>query len=219
MAYDDDSDGGGAEGAHRGWHLRGYHPHMDAAGAFQSISFRLADSVPGALVCQWRSQLELGGRLTSKSKNRQLRGLIAEHEDRGFGACHLRDPSVAELVQKALHFYDGRSYRLFEWCVMPNHVHVLIQQRGGVPLARVVGAWKSYTAKRANGLLGRRGRFWMPDYFDRYIRSQEHFDQACHYIRNNPKAAGLCERAADWRWSSAHADAWPRRRGGCGEAR
>lgn len=135
--------------------------------------------------------------------------MIAEYEDRGFGACHLRDPRVARLVEGALHFHDGRYYRLFEWCVMPNHVHVLIQQLAGAPLGQVVGSWKTYTAKRANALLDRNGRFWMADYFDRYIRSAGHFYSARHYIRHNPVAARLCDKPEDWPWSSANPHAWP----------
>jgi hypothetical protein len=34
----------------RGWHSRGYHPHLDTPGVVQSITFRLADSVPAALL-------------------------------------------------------------------------------------------------------------------------------------------------------------------------
>ena len=154
-------------------------------------------------------QKRLRGPHTSWTETARLRRLIAEYEDRGIGACHLGDPRVANLMQAALHFHDGKSYRLFEWCVMPNHVHVLIQQHAGAPLGRVVGSWKTYTAKRANALLGRQGRFWMPDYFDRYIRSPAHFEQACHYIRYNPVVAGLCEKPEDWSWSSANPDAWP----------
>ena len=193
---------------HRAWHARGYHPHLDVAGAFQTISFRLSDSVPKALLDTWRMQSALGGPHASRKGKARLRRLIAEYEDRGFGACHLRDPRVAELVQQALHFHNGKSYELLEWCVM-NHVHVLIQQRAGAPLGRVVNSWKTYTARRANAVLGRQGRFWMRDYFDRYIRSAEHFDIARYYIRHNPVKAGLCEKAEDWPWSSANPAAWP----------
>ena len=201
---------GRPEGAHRDWYSRGYQPHMDAPEVIQTISFRLADSVPRALLDAWRMEKTLGGPRASRKEKARLTRLIAEYEDRGFGACHLRDPRVAELVQRALHFHDGRTHRLFEWCVMPNHVHVLIQQHAGAPLGRLVRSWKTYTAKHANALLGRKGRFWMPDYFDRYIRSPAHFEQARHYIRQNPVVAGLCEKPEDWPWSSANPDAWPR---------
>jgi REP element-mobilizing transposase RayT len=80
---------------------------------------------------------------------------------------------------------------------MPNHVHVLIEQAGGFRLGDIIHAWKSFTAKQANKHLGRTGAFWAPDYFDRYIRDQAHFDVAVHYIHENPVKAGLVARAEE----------------------
>ena len=62
---------------------------------------------------------------------------------------------------------------------------------------------KTYTAQGANKLLQRKGRFWMPDYFDRYTRDGTHFNKVIAYIENNPVKAGLCQSPADWRFSSA----------------
>jgi putative DNA methylase len=83
---------------------------------------------------------------------------------------------------------------------MPNHVHVLIQMMDE-PLANIIHSWKSYTAHEANKLLGRKGAFWMPDYFDRYIRDKEHFIATVEYILQNPVKAGLVDTAENWSWS------------------
>jgi REP element-mobilizing transposase RayT len=72
-----------------------------------------------------------------------------------------------------------------------------------------VQSWKSFTGR---WVLARRfelkielpsRRFWMPDYWDRYIRDERHFSKVVHYIHQNPVAAGLCQKAEDWLWSSA----------------
>ena len=47
-------------------------------------------------------------------------------------------------------------------------------------------------------------RVWHREYWDRYMRDEEHFRQAVAYIHNNPVKAGLVARAEDWPWSSAH---------------
>jgi REP element-mobilizing transposase RayT len=52
-------------------------------------------------------------------------------------------------------------------------------------------------------MLGRRGRFWQKEYFDRYIRNARHFAKVAAYIENNPVKARLCEKAEDWPFSSA----------------
>ena len=54
-----------------------------------------------------------------------------------------------------------------------------------------------------NKLLGRTGRFWAREPFDRYIRNERHFLNALTYIEDNPVKAGLCEKPEIWRWSSA----------------
>jgi putative DNA methylase len=69
------------------------------------------------------------------------------------------------------------------------------------PLANIIHSWKSYTAHEANKLLGRKGAFWMPDYFDRYIRDKEHFIATVEYILQNPVKAGLVDTAENWSWS------------------
>ena len=191
---------------HRGWHSRGYHPHFDAPGLIQSITFRLHDSVPEPLLQQWRE--ELAAHLDARASgphhaDAELRDRIAKYEDAGAGACWLRDPRIAELVEQALLHFDGERYRLLEWCIMPNHVHVLIETVQGHSLSDIVRSWKTFTAREANRLLGQEGPFWMPDYFDRYVRDERHFEAVRAYIRENPVKAGLCADVGGWRWSSA----------------
>ena len=191
-----------------GWHSRGYHPHLDHPEAVQSVGFRLADSVPLALLRRWREELdERPGSEDSvgdsdKARAARLHRLVSRFEDSGYGACHLRRPEIAALVESALLHDDGDLYRLIEWCVMPNHVHVLVEPLGS-RLPDIVQCWKSVTARRANRLLGRAGPFWMRDYYDRYIRDARHLYLARRYVWLNPVTAGLCREPAEWRWSSA----------------
>ena len=184
--------------AQKGWNYRGYLPHFDAETVIQLITFRLADSLPKAIFN------ELAALATNDA---DLRQKVETMIDGGLGSCALREPVVAALARNALHHFDGGRYQLIARVIMPNHVHALVQQAGGFPLGDIVHAWKSFTAKQANKQLGRTGAFWAPDYFDRYIRDQTHFDVAVHYIHENPVKAGLVARPEEWRWSSAWEDA------------
>jgi REP element-mobilizing transposase RayT len=65
-------------------------------------------------------------------------------------------------------------------------------------------SWKSYTSKEANKISGRNGQFWMVDYFDRYMRNENHLIYTIEYIEQNPVKAGLILKASDWRFSSAY---------------
>lgn len=85
---------------------------------------------------------------------------------------------------------------------MPNHVHVLFKVHAE-PMALIVGAWKGFTAKAANKLLNRKGKFWQEEYWDTYMRDAEHEVRARRYIETNPVKASLVNAPEEWRWSSA----------------
>lgn len=182
--------------AHLGWHSRGYLPHFDGPGIVQSVTFRLADALPAHVVERITAD-------PAQARSEAWPTRLEAYLDAGHGACHLRRPRIARMVQEALFYFDGRRYRLFAWVVMPNHVHVLLEVFAGYPLGDVIHSWKSFTASEANDLLGREGRFWFPDYFDRYIRNREHFSNARTYIHYNPVKAELVTYPEEWPFSSA----------------
>lgn len=187
----------------RGWHSRGYLPHFDGGHEHpQSVTFRLADSLPAVVVERLAAELKA---LPPAKQEPERRKRIEAYLDAGPGACHLHDPRVAAVVESALLFFDAGRYRLHAWVVMPNHVHALFTPADGFSLSGIVGSWKSYTSKAANRVLGRTGQFWDEDYFDRYVRDEAHYATAVAYIENNPVKAGLCTAAGDWPFSSARA--------------
>ena len=176
-------------------------PHVEAGEVPQHVCFRLFDSLPREV----RRQLtDRAGRRSKATAQGAWRRELDAALDVGQGTCWLRRPDIAVLVRDALlHFHEER-YLLHEWVIMPNHVHVLFTPLVRTPLSSVVHSWKSYTSRRATRLLGRDGRFWATDYFDRSIRNERHFRIAADYIRANPVTAGLCKAPGDWRWSSAY---------------
>src|SRR5947209_16166745 len=60
--------------------------------------------------------------------------------DQGRGECWLRRIDIASVVQDALLHFDGHRYRLLAWCIMPNHVHVVVEALHGHSLSSVYKA-------------------------------------------------------------------------------
>jgi REP element-mobilizing transposase RayT len=87
-------------------------------------------------------------------------------------------------------------YRLFAWCVMPNHVHAIMQPHREWTLASILHSWKSFTAIKANRLLKRTGPFWQEEYYDHIVRRGEDFTRIIRYVLENPAKAGL----RNWPW-------------------
>ena len=156
--------------------------------------------MPKKVIARWKDELS---RIDDEEAHALMRKHISEYEDSGKGACWLGDPTNAEIVETALKHSDGHRYRLLEWCIMPNHVHVLIGVHKSHSTEQIVRSWKNYTARRINQHIGKQGRLWEKDYFDRLIRDEEHLVRARRYIRMNPVKARLCQAPEDWRWGSA----------------
>lgn len=192
----------------RGWYFRGYVPHFDAPGRIQHLTFHLADSLPDRALKrmqqEWNAKPEP---LRNLEKRKRIHALL----DAGHGSCMLKHPLASQCVEESLFYGDGYRYVLLAWVIMPNHVHVLIEQMGRVPLGQIVATWKRHTTKvlKQRGFVGspkgKEGRrpFWQRDYWDRYIRNEHHLHCVRTYIEANPVMAGLTRLPSEWRWSSA----------------
>jgi REP element-mobilizing transposase RayT len=167
-------------------------PHLDAPEVMQAITFRLADSLPRDVVI-----------LRKDEGNAARRRRIAMALDAGHGACLLRVPACADIVEAALFHGAGVRYALHAFVIMPNHVHALVAPAADHRLPDIIQAWKSWTAKAINRQYGRSGTVWQREYFDRFIRDDRHLAATVAYIEENPVKAGLAMRAAEWRYGSA----------------
>ena len=184
------------------WHCRGKFPHREYK-LLQFISYRLYDSVPQKVIEAWKEELKVTEMTMSNDPRVEiLRKRIDKYEDAGYGQCFLQDPRIASMIQENLFHFNGVRYNVLNWCIMPNHVHVLIEVKEGWTLSTIMHGWRSYTAHQANKILGRTGDFWMDEYFDRYIRDEKHLETVINYIDNNPVKAGLIEEGQFWPWSS-----------------
>lgn len=193
---------------------RGRLPHWEAEGGTYFVTFRLADSFPQSVLQSFeferhdilRTARQQGRDFTAMELKR-LDQLFSERIDKyldsGAGACHLARPEIADLVSEALRHFDATRYRLHAWCIMPNHVHAVFGAMPGQSLDRILHSWKSFTANRANAILGATGEFWQREYYDRLIRNAAEFARFVRYVADNPVRADL----ANWRWVWVRAEA------------
>jgi REP element-mobilizing transposase RayT len=121
---------------------------------------------------------------------------VEKYLDAGAGACWMQRDDVAEIVAGALLHFEGARYRLAAWCVMPNHVHTVVQPLPGYELSGIVHSWKSFSANEVNRLIRRAGQLWQPESYDHLIRDEDDFQRQVAYVLNNPVRAGL----KNWKW-------------------
>jgi REP element-mobilizing transposase RayT len=125
------------------------------------------------------------------------------------GSCVLRSPEIAGIVQNALVHFDQSRYILSAWCIMPNHVHVVVTPIPDHSLSSILHSWKSFTASKVNKALGLGGRFWERESFDHLIHSFDDWAKYVKYTQENPVLAGLCAKPEDWLFSSCGAGFQP----------
>jgi REP element-mobilizing transposase RayT len=187
-------------------HRSRFLPHWEREGAIYFVTFRLADSLPRKVLLAFQEEQEIllakarsSGTLTPQEQERLDRLLSARIErylDRGAGACYLAKPEVAALVAQALRHFQGERYRLFAWCIMPNHIHVVLQPLGKHTLSTILHSWKSFTAHQAQQLLGEEGVLWQREYYDHLIRNEEALWNTIAYVEQNPVKAQM----ENWPW-------------------
>lgn len=198
-----------------------YLPHYQPPGAILFVTFRLARSLPAAVIDQLRKQAEAEKEATEQIRDpEQRRERAYEIYRRQFGRWDaaldtadtgprwLEQPEVASIIADSLHYLDGEMLDLDCYCIMANHVHVVFTPLEETPnvyygLSRIMHSLKRYTASKANKQLGRRGRFWQREYYDHVIRDEAELNRIRKYVLNNPVKAGLVETAEAWQWSFA----------------
>ncbi len=185
----------------RGWHSRGYLPHFDGGGIYQFITYHLCDALPQKVINRWKFEFEQEKNLKAQI---ELYRKIEDYADQGYGECLLKNEAAAAQAQESLLRFDAVRYKLTAWVIMPNHIHFLIKPINNHSLSEIMQKYKSFTSHEINKILSRSGQFWQEDYFDRYIRDFDHYQDTVSYIENNPVKAGLCQKASDWKYSSAY---------------
>jgi REP element-mobilizing transposase RayT len=175
------------------------YPHWLQEGGTYFVTFRLADSIPQSRIKEYeelrRKWQEHHHPPYTQQERDRFNELFCERVDKwldeGAGACCLRDSAFSEIVANVLQHFDGMRYKLDEWVVMPNHVHLIVQPLGDHQLPDILHSWKSFSSNQINRALKRSGRLWQKEYYDHLIRNTEELYRIRSYIRNNPQKAGI----------------------------
>lgn len=152
-------------------------PHLDVKSHYQFITFRTQDSIDAYLK-----------KLAKKKMlNRKQQLAIDEYLDRSKNGAYLNG-GILVFFSRFVKMKDTVLYELVVFCIMPNHVHILMRPTG--KLDEVMQKLKGGSAKLINEMMGRKGRFWAADYYDKLIRDEKHFSVVYQYIKNNPTVLG-----------------------------
>jgi putative transposase len=197
-------------------------PHLQPVGATFFVTFRLAGSIPKIKILELQEGFEeIKNYLLEKRPPNFKEKLIKEHyrffliyddllHKINSGPHFLKIPNVASIVADQIHELDGEFYDLITYCIMSNHVHILVDTSLQLPddftmvnfehiefepLDRIMKRIKGASARFANLELNRTGStFWQKESYDRFVRTERELNNTIAYILNNPVKANLVSK-------------------------
>ncbi len=123
-------------------------------------------------------------------------------------ARHLSSPFLSrglaqEILKSLLSLRDEGKIFLYCYCLMPDHLHVVLSPRpscgreSSEDVSKILGDFKSYTT-RLSWKHGIKGKLWQRSFYDHVGRKEEDLTAICDYIIANPVRKGLVGNPEDW---------------------
>ena len=171
------------------------------------VTIRQKGSIPKEALEQIqaeRSKLDDDKETDQLKLKRRILSLMERHLDVPDGKdCLLTRSPAPEILKEAIaHREKTGVWRVVEYVLMPNHIHLFFGvTRGSLPA--LIEDFKHVTARQVNKALMRTGYpLWQREWFDHWSRSAAQDEKIINYIRNNPVKAGLVKDYRDWRHGS-----------------
>ncbi len=137
-----------------------------------------------------------------------------------------RKELAAVIIESLKYCQKEKGLIIYAWCLMPNHLHMIVSAKEGFRLSDIIRDFKKFTSKRIISTIKiiNESRTWMLDKFqfaartdfksDQYkfwqtgfhpisLESAKFIDQKLNYIHQNPVQAGLITQEEFYTYSSA----------------
>ena len=110
---------------------------------------------------------------------------------------HVHQALARATIDELLRLAGQREAILWAWCLMPDHLHLLLQDADVVGFVRSLKGRLSVVGRALDP--GR--RLWQRSFFDHGLRKEESVNDVCTYIWENPVRKGMVKTAGEYPWS------------------
>lgn len=107
--------------------------------------------------------------------------------------------SFVTLIAKAIELHP---IKLFCYCLMPNHFHLLAAASPAENISRWMQWLMTSHVRRYHAHYGSLGHIWQGRFKSFITKADSHLLTVARYVEGNSVRAGLVKTAADWPWSS-----------------
>lgn len=199
-------------------------PHFQQPGQAYFVTWNLRNAIPPKALIRYTSQLEiLRTQIQFHEEQKSAKSVIDKNKKQYYAtrskylkvyndltdtckntAVDLVKNNNLLILKEALTFWAGKKLENYAFCLMPNHVHWVLQifeqddDGEKVYLQDILQSVKRYSANQINKQEKRSGSLWQKESFDTTIRDEKHLYNAIEYTINNPVKAGLVNSWQDW---------------------
>lgn len=93
-------------------------------------------------------------------------------------------------------------YKIYAYCIMPDHLHLILHPCGKYELSYIMQMIKGGFARKVNKINGSVGKIWQKRFYDEAIRDDFMLMRKMEYIHNNPLRKGLVISLEEYKYSS-----------------
>ena len=111
------------------------------------------------------------------------------------------DEDAVKFLKTLKHYKEKSGYKLYAYCLMGNHIHLLIKEGKedlGIIMRRIGASyvfWYNWKYERC-------GHLFQDRYKSEVVENVNYFLTVLRYIHQNPLKAGLVKDIKEYKWSS-----------------
>jgi putative transposase len=123
------------------------------------------------------------------------------YHDANETGINIARPDLAQLITTALLEKNGAIYEILYSCIMPNHIHLVLDTsvaRYPMTLSSILKKIKARSSRVINLYLKSTGSFWQSTSYSHLIRDDTELNKIGNYIIENPVKAGKVTNWEDW---------------------
>jgi len=191
-------------------------PHIQLEDSVLFISWRLAFTLPKHIIDAIRERNisanteEISPNETNATDQDKVKSAIDKfyHYDSLLdklkpAGIDLSKNTYRAILSYSLFFDNKIKYDLYAFCIMTNHVHIVIKPLikdadKHYSITEIMRTLKSTTAHKINTVRNSKGKVWMTESYDHIVKDEKELINILNYVINNPVKSGMIERWEDW---------------------
>lgn len=113
------------------------------------------------------------------------------------------DEKMIKIILVTLEYFKLiLEYKIYAYCVMPDHIHLVIQSMGKYDISYIMKMVKGSFARKYNKITSKSGTVWQERFFDEGMRNDAVLLTKIEYVHNNPVRAGMVTAPEEYKFSS-----------------